>query len=47
MAASDRLNRHETDIVSVARVLGTGITKADEKQHGVNGAVGECASRKR
>ena len=47
MAVPDRLHRHETDIVSVARVFGTGIAEADEKQHGVNGAVGECASRKR
>jgi hypothetical protein len=29
--------------VAVTGVLGAGITKADEKQHGVNGAVLEFA----
>jgi hypothetical protein len=43
VAAGNRLHRHKTNIVAVGGVLGTGITEADEKQHGVNGAVLEFA----
>ena len=43
MAARNRLHRHKPDVVAVAGVLGTGIAEADEKQHGVNGAVLEFA----
>jgi hypothetical protein len=46
VAARDRLNGHEPDIMAVARVLGAGIAEADEKQHGFNGrktALPQCA----
>jgi hypothetical protein len=33
VAARDRFNRHETDIVAVADIARTGITEANEKQH--------------
>jgi hypothetical protein len=32
---SDRLDRHEADIVPMARVFRARIAEADEKQHGV------------
>jgi hypothetical protein len=43
MAARNGLHCHESNVVAVAGVLGTGITEADEKQHGVNGAILEFA----
>src|SRR5262249_10530514 len=35
VALGDRVERHETDIVSIAGVLRTGITEPDEEQHEV------------
>src|SRR5262249_4955289 len=35
MALGDRVDRHETDIVSVAGVARTGIAEPDEEQHGI------------
>jgi len=43
MAASNRLYRHETDIVTVTGVAWTGISKADKKEHDVNGVVSDFA----
>ena len=42
MPTRDRLHRHETDIVAVADIARAGIAEADEKQHGVGGAVPAC-----
>src|SRR5262245_60493995 len=35
VALGDRVNRHETDVVSVAGVARTGIAEPDEEQHGI------------
>jgi hypothetical protein len=34
MAAEYFIHRHETDIVSVMRILGAGIAKSCDEQHG-------------